>query len=366
MQSVRRALHTLGQRSRPASYSGQPMVSIVIPCYNYGHYLSDCVNSVATQCNVRLDIIVIDDASTDGSGEVAESMGVHDPRVTVIRHAQNIGHIATYNEGLGRAKGDYVVLLSADDLLTPGSLTRAVALMEANPSVGLVYGHPVSFSQPFPPPPQLRARSWSIWPGAYWIASQCRRGLNCIYSPEAVVRTSVQWKVGGYQRSLPHTADLEMWLRIAAVSDVGHINGADQAYRRVHAASMLQTNYTDFLEDLRGRKAAYERFFDGALDTFAGSRQSQRIAWCRLAEEALEHACKLLSGSQDSAIRAMEYVRFAQELYPRHYTLAVWRECILRLKAQRTPIDLVRCQAYEMRRELLDRIRFRRWHWRGI
>src|SRR5262245_16993901 len=115
-------------------------VSVVIPCYNYGHYLPDAVGSALSQDGVEVEVVIVDDKSTDNSAEVAAALAAGDPRVRLIRHETNLRHIATYNDGLDAVTGDYVLLLSADDLLTPGALHRAAQLMEAEPTVGMVYG----------------------------------------------------------------------------------------------------------------------------------------------------------------------------------------------------------------------------------
>ena len=125
---------------RARALGSRPSVSVVIPCYNYGRYLPAAVSSVLQDEGVQVDILIVDDASTDGSAEVAQSLAATYPEVDVLVHEQNRGHIATYNDGLVRARGDYVVLLSADDQLTPGSLSRATALLEAHPEVAWVYG----------------------------------------------------------------------------------------------------------------------------------------------------------------------------------------------------------------------------------
>src|SRR5690242_1270133 len=95
-------------------------VNVVIPCYNYGHFLEQAVGSVLDdQGDVDVRVLIIDDASPDGSGEVALQIAARDPRVEAVVHTTNIGHIATYNEGLlGWADGDYCMLLSADDQVT--------------------------------------------------------------------------------------------------------------------------------------------------------------------------------------------------------------------------------------------------------
>ena len=100
-------------------------IDVVIPCYNYGRFLYQCVNSVLGQAGVDVRVLVIDDASPDNTAEVAAALARADSRVTVIRHSTNKGHINTYNEGIEWASADYMLLLSADDYLLPGALCRA-------------------------------------------------------------------------------------------------------------------------------------------------------------------------------------------------------------------------------------------------
>ena len=97
-------------------------IDVFIPCYNYGRFLYQCVNSVLGQAGVDVRVLVIDDASSDNTAEVAAALAREDPRVTVIRHSTNKGHIDTYNEGIEWASADYMLLLSADDYLLPGAL----------------------------------------------------------------------------------------------------------------------------------------------------------------------------------------------------------------------------------------------------
>ena len=162
---------------RPVPLRTRPSVSVVVPCYRYGHYLPDAVASALDQPGVDVEVIIVDDASPDRSAEVARALAAVDRRVSVVVHEHNQGHIRTYNDGLDRAGGDYVVLLSADDVLTPGSLTRAAAVLEAHPRVGLVYGYARSFTGE-PPADDARVRSWSVYPGRQWLGLATRRGRD--------------------------------------------------------------------------------------------------------------------------------------------------------------------------------------------
>src|SRR4051812_11331027 len=116
------------------SATRRPTVSVVVPCYNYGRFLDVCVGNILDQEGVDVRVLIIDDASPDGSGEVARRLAAEHDRVEARVHEVNKSHIATYNEGLLEwADGDYSVLISADDLLAPGALKRATDVMEANP-----------------------------------------------------------------------------------------------------------------------------------------------------------------------------------------------------------------------------------------
>src|SRR4051812_12892627 len=101
-----------------------PSVMVVIPCYNYGRFLRQCVASVLSQVGVRVSVVVVDDGSTDDSGQVASALARQDSRVRVISLTKNLGMIPAVNLGLEQIDSDYFVKLDADDLLSPGSLER--------------------------------------------------------------------------------------------------------------------------------------------------------------------------------------------------------------------------------------------------
>ena len=116
-----------------------PNIDVVVPCYRYGHFLRECVTSVLIAGGVD-SILIIDDASNNGSADVANELASENGRVEVIVHRANRGHIATYNEGIEWASAKYFLLLSADDLITPGCLRRAVSIMEQHPSISMTHG----------------------------------------------------------------------------------------------------------------------------------------------------------------------------------------------------------------------------------
>ena len=136
-----------------------------------------------------------------------------------------------------------MVLLSADDMLTGGSLLRATALMEANPSVGMTYGRVIQLRTATPPPARVGRIRWRVWKGADWLALRATSGRNVIMCPEVVMRADAYRNVGPYRADLPHSGDFAMWLAAATVADVGFVGGCDQAYYRVHGQNMHMTTF---------------------------------------------------------------------------------------------------------------------------
>ncbi|MGW7436404.1 glycosyltransferase [Streptomyces sp. NPDC054849] len=304
-------------------------VSVVIPCYKYGHFLADCVRSALDeQEGVDVRVLIIDDASPDDSADVARALAAADPRIEVRVHERNQGHIATYNEGLLEwADGDYVALLSADDRLVPGALVRAAALLDAHPEAGFAYGRPLRFRHGGPlPAARTRSTGSVVYPGRWWLDRRFREGTGCITSPEVVVRTSLQRKVGGYDPQLPHAGDIEMWMRLAAHADVGYVRGADQAFYRVHGDNMSTTDFGGQLDDLRQRLVAFDSVLDKCGDLLPGSERLALAARTRLARYALRRAYRAYDRGRTAVVPVDELVEFAAACLPEGYTsLAEYR-----------------------------------------
>jgi glycosyltransferase involved in cell wall biosynthesis len=306
-------------------------VSVVIPCYNYGQYLDDAIKgALDDQEGVDVRVLIIDDASPDGSADVARQIAARDPRVEVAVHATNKGHIATYNEGLLEwADGDYVVLISADDRLTPGALRRAVDLLDAHPEVGFAYGHPLHFQHGQPmPAARTRVKGWSVWPGHWWLKRRFRDAHGCVTSPEVVVRTSLQKQVGGYDPSLPHSGDIEMWMRLAAYADVGYVRGVDQAFYRVHSRNMNKSFSP--LADLSQRRLAYETVLERCRDQLPAQAMLSDLVHLKLSREALWAAARAYDRGRTGHTPVDELVAFAFECWPNARTLPAYRGLQLR------------------------------------
>ncbi|QIO32482.1 glycosyltransferase family 2 protein [Bradyrhizobium sp. 1(2017)] len=295
---------------------------VLVPCYNYGRYLTDCVRSVLDQSIADVRILIIDDASSDSSVKIARGLAESDTRVSVVAHASNKGHIATYNEGIEWAESDYFLLLSADDLLVPGAFERAAGIMDSRPEVGLTYGECLVWRRDTPRPfvePVQDLR----WTKQDVVADMCRTGSDFVATATAITRTSVQKAVGGYRPSLPHSGDLEMWLRFGAHAEVARIEAVQGIYRK-HDSAMSNPYLAEMITEYRQRKAAFDSFFETCHDRRQDMPLLQRQVAHSLADQAFDSGISYIRQGRIESGFAL--LRWAMSLDPgMRYLPPVWR-----------------------------------------
>jgi GT2 family glycosyltransferase len=282
-------------------------VDVIVPCYKYGHFLRQCVESVLMQ-PVTVRVLVIDDASPDNTSEVASDLASKDSRVTFVRHSVNRGHIATYNEGIEWTSSDYLLLLSADDYLLPGALGHAATIMDVNPDVGFTFGKALTQSDTGTIQNAnigTGMMAWRILTGGEFIELSGSR--NIVPTPTAVVRTELQKRVGGYRSELPHSGDLEMWLRLAAHGSVGMLE-TYQAVYRLHASNMSHGYNMNWWPDLQQRQAAFDWFFRTCSHALSNPQQFRRRMLWLFSCDALTLASSAFNeGKMDVSQQLSEY-----------------------------------------------------------
>lgn len=180
-------------------------VSVIIPTYNRAGFLKEAVDSVLSQEVSDVELIVVDDGSTDGTPDLLARYG---DRLRVIRQ-ENAGVSAARNAGLRRAAGDLIALLDSDDLWLPGKLAAQTAFFQANPESVVCQTEELWVRRGRRINPGKRHRKRAGW---IFIPSLSL----CLVSPSAVMmRRSLLDEVGLFDESLPACEDYDLWLRIA-------------------------------------------------------------------------------------------------------------------------------------------------------
>lgn len=115
------------------------LVSIIIPCYNQEKYITDAIMSAENQTYKDIEIVFIDDCSTDGSLEVANELKKKYTNIIVLKNETNLGVVDSRNKAIDVAKGFYILPLDGDDTIEPTYIEKAVKVFDENPDVGFVY-----------------------------------------------------------------------------------------------------------------------------------------------------------------------------------------------------------------------------------
>jgi len=214
-----------------------PLVTFVVPCYNYAHFLTACVNSILAQDYENFEVLIMDNCSTDNTPEVAQSF--RDPRVRHIRNESNVGSTQNFNKGLTLARGKYVWLLSADDLLRSSKvLGRYVDVMERDADVGFVFCRAVEL---------LGQTEGAISKWADCGEQDCRwneptfllRLIEscCVILSSVMIRKECLERVGMFPTDLPYSDDWYLLSMLAMHYAVAY-SSAPMVYYRIHDKSL--------------------------------------------------------------------------------------------------------------------------------
>ena len=258
-----------------------PEISIVVPCYNHGHFLEDAVNG-ASRSTRSVEVVVVHDGSTGGTDEVVESIETP-PEVEVRRVAQTqAGVAASRNRGLEESRGRYVVFLDPGDRLTPGGLDAGADALDAHPESAFVFGRArMMTADGSPGTPRSEPR----------IATNHYRELlrrNCIGVTATVMfRREALERAGGFNPAVTATADYELYLHIARHHPV-HDHAQVVVEHRNHDAALdvdASRMLREILLVLREQRPFLEAD-DASLDAYEeGWRRWQEFDGGQLADE---------------------------------------------------------------------------------
>ena len=174
------------------------MISVIIPCYNHGHTIGRTLDAVLAQTSKDIEIVVVNDGSTDDSGDVLDRY-----RGKIRRFDQkNLGGPAARNRGFGESKGDFVIFCDADVILRPDALEKMRAALEAHPEAAYAYS---SF--------RFGWKKFPIWP----FDARKLKEMNYIHTTSLIRRGDFP----GFDESLKRFQDWDLWLTMLARGKTG-------------------------------------------------------------------------------------------------------------------------------------------------
>jgi len=224
-----------------------PLISAIIPCYNGERYLAAAIESVVQQTYRAVEVIVVDDGSTDRTEEVARRF---EGAIRYDRHP-HAGSGSARNRGVALASGDFLAFLDADDLWIEDKLARQMAALQADPALEIICGHAEQFVSP-ELPDEVKAR---LRPEEHPMPSQLPGAL--------LLRRTVFERVGGYSSRFVTATEMDWFMRATEQGVKTLMLPAVVLKRRVHT-----TNHGLIRRDAR---QDYVRVLKAALDRRRGA-----------------------------------------------------------------------------------------------
>ncbi len=125
----------------------RPLVSVIMPIYNCEQYLKEAIDSVLSQTYEKLELIIVDDASTDNSLKIAKKYSKKDKRVKIFVHKKNKKRAAAINTGFKHARGEYITFHDGDDIMFPGRIKKQVEFLNQHPEIDGIYGNIIIYRE---------------------------------------------------------------------------------------------------------------------------------------------------------------------------------------------------------------------------
>lgn len=218
-----------------------PLVSVIIPVRNGRAYIDEAIDSILLQSFQSLEVVVINDGSTDGN---YDELAQKDPRIRVLHLAGN-GVSTARNHGMQAARGALIAFLDADDVWFPGKLQAQVRYMQAHPEVGVVFGGFLKWEADangaFAPATELMTDCSAVSSPELvrsgWLYTRLLQGL-LVGMNTAMVRRSVVAAIGGFNTSMRQGEDYDFWLKASRVAEMHALDGCVALYR-IHTSSAM-------------------------------------------------------------------------------------------------------------------------------
>jgi len=249
-----------------------PTISVVVPSFNQASYLPQALDSILLQDYPRLELIVIDGGSTDGSVEILRS---YSGRLTRWISEPDRGQTDAINRGFAMARGEIVAWLNSDDLYLAGSLRSAAEALQRNPELGMVYGDGVLVDSTGKVLDHHPYRTLSA------LDLLC---FDVILQPTAFMRRHALQAVGGLDESYNLIMDHDLWVRLASRFPIEHV-AEEWAVERTHPEAKTVALAAGFVHEAerlirRAQEDAilsplvmrHQRRIEASLEAFAARR----------------------------------------------------------------------------------------------
>ncbi|OZN24964.1 glycosyl transferase family 2 [Actinobacillus seminis] len=240
------------------------LVSVLVPAYNVSSYVREALSSVLAQTYKHLEIIVIDDGSTDNTGEILNQLAKSDTRLRIIHNEKNIGIIKTLNKGLNLAKGDYIARMDADDLIVPDWIEKILNRMENEPHIFAMGGSLQILSSNTGKLAKIYKNGEIFqYPTEHDDIIRTLPFDNPMAHPTMVMRAEIFSRNGlRYDEHYPKAEDYKLWLEISKIGQLANLPDVLLQYRIHENQTSSMHNQQQISTARKIRFEAANRFFE--------------------------------------------------------------------------------------------------------
>lgn len=217
-----------------------PAVSIVVPAYNHENYVADCIKSILEQDYPNMELIVINDGSTDSTEEkIRDYIGKNGERFRFISK-KNEGLVKTLNLGLSLAKGEYFCELASDDMLLPGSIRKRVEYLEANPDIEAVFADGYFLDASEKTSTRIMRGAVAGYRSSEHTVENLIKGDAIIMFPSGMIKKSTLDALGGFDEDFRYYEDIYTEYLLALGGRVDYLD-EPVMYLRRHSTNVSKT-----------------------------------------------------------------------------------------------------------------------------
>ena len=207
-----------------------PLVSVCIPTYNRAGMVGDAIRSALAQTYKNIEVLIVDNASTDGTTTVVSLFT--DPPLRYVRNDRNLGLFGNCNRCIELSRGKYLHILHSDDTVPPEFIHACVRFLEEHPEVAFTFTDTTIFSQGSEVrSPRADGDVIFFPPEGFRKILRERSFIAC---PSVLVRKKVYQEVGGFSLEYPYSSDLYQWLKISRVYPIAYVHGTSLRYLQSH------------------------------------------------------------------------------------------------------------------------------------
>ncbi len=231
----------------------QPLVSVIIPCFNAEKFVEMAIRSIMNQTYKNLEILIVDDCSTDSTYEILDRLAKSDKRIVLEKNEQNLKIVTTLNKLVLKAKGKYIARMDADDISAPDRIEKQVEFMDNNYEYGICGTNAYIINS------KNKIIEESLLPNTNTDIQKAINVHSVFFHPSIMIRADL-YKKNLYDNKFLYAEDFELWQRLLKITKGENIDQRLFFYRIVNSSASNNTKTSSIQKKITNELCKYNDF----------------------------------------------------------------------------------------------------------